>query len=102
MTSPRAGSRISAVSTARRSTLEYNAVGTVELARAFEAAGEGADLQPASLGEPPAAEMPPDQVLGVAHGLAVADYDEPRAWRDPPFGRELPREGDRHGTNNTG
>jgi hypothetical protein len=46
--------------------------------------------------------MARDQVLRVAHGLAVADDHEPRAGSDPLFGRELPLECDRHLTNNIG
>jgi hypothetical protein len=42
------------------------------------------------------------EILRVAHSLAVADDHEPRAWCDPPFGRELPLERDRHFINNTG
>ena len=64
--------------------------------------GERVDLEPASLGEPSTTNMARDQILRVAHSLAVTDDHEPCAWRDPPFGRELPLERDRHFTNNTG
>ncbi len=75
---------------------------TLELAGAPQTVRKRSDLEPASLGEPAATEMARDQILRVAHSLAVADDHEPRAWCDPPFGRELPLERDRHFINNTG
>jgi hypothetical protein len=67
-----------------------------------KAVSKRVDLEPPSLGEPSATKMARDQVLRVAHGLAVADDHEPRAGSDPLFGRELPLECDRHLTNNIG
>ncbi len=75
---------------------------TIELARAGETVRQRLDLEPTSLGETSTSQMAGDQILRVAHSLAVADDHEPRAGRDRPFGRELPLECDRHFTNNTG
>jgi hypothetical protein len=46
--------------------------------------------------------MPRDQVLRIADGLAVADDDEPRAGRDPDFGRDRALGCNRHCTKDTG